>query len=101
MRKDFPVSVEELEAESNLPEFVYTDSRVELSYTPAQAILSLESGRLERNDWYIPSKPCKMGYVWYTPSEPGLYKLFVQIGDSKKEFFVNVLPKDSDKDGDE
>lgn len=63
MRKDFPVSIEELEAELNLPEFVYTGSRVELSHTPVQAILSVESGRLERNDWYIPSKPGEMGYV--------------------------------------
>lgn len=99
VKKDFSVNVVELEAELNLPEFVYTDSRVEFSYTPARAILSAESGRLEKNDWYIPSKPDEMGYVWYTPSEPGLHKLFVQIGDTKKEFLVNVLPKDSDGDG--
>ncbi|MEN3008031.1 thrombospondin type 3 repeat-containing protein [Pseudothermotoga sp.] len=99
VKKEFPVNVEELEVELNLPELIYTDSQVEISYSPAQAILSTSSGRLEKNDWYVPTKPGQVGYIWHTPSEPGLHKLFVQLQDTKREFVVNVLPKDSDGDG--
>lgn len=86
LKKDFAVKVLDYDLELNLPEFVYTNSNVEISYTPTTAQLTASAGTLEKN-------------VWKTPFEPGSYTLTLKTERAVREFVANVLPKDTDTDG--
>ncbi len=86
LKQDFTVTVSEYEFSLSLPELVYTNSTVEISYTPAVARLTVSGGSLEGN-------------IWKTPREPIVCILTLTTGRDSRQFLVNVLPKDTDKDG--
>ncbi|WP_448523950.1 hypothetical protein [Pseudothermotoga sp.] len=86
VKKDFPVKVSEYVLALNLPELVYTNSDVPLSYTPEVAEVTSNGGRIE-------------GKIWRTPDKPGTYTITLKTPRASREFKVNVLPKDTDKDG--
>lgn len=86
LKKDFPLKVSEYVFSLNLPEFVYTNSEVPISYTPEIAVVTTSGGTVEGN-------------IWKTPDEPGSYVITLKTPRVSREFTVNVLPKDTDKDG--
>lgn len=86
LKKDFPMKVSEYVLDLNLPEFVYTNSEVPISYTPEIAVVTTSGGTVEDK-------------IWRTPDEPGSYIITLKTPRLSREFTVNVLAKDTDKDG--